>query len=62
MVFTQNEIRVISNALLCYMDESLETDDEREDLNNLINKFKDLEELPDQVHRIMEKLNKITKD
>lgn len=59
MNFTQKQISIISNALLCYKDESYETEDEMEDLEKLINKFYDLEELPEQVHKIMENLNKI---
>lgn len=47
MNFTQKQIRIISNALLCYKDESYETEDEMEDLEILIKKFADLEELPD---------------
>ena len=41
---------------------SFEMEDEMEDLEKLINKFSDLEELPEQVHEIIENLNKITKD
>lgn len=60
MNFTQKQISIISNALLCYKDESYETVDEMEDLEKLINKFADLEALPEQVHKIMENLNKIS--
>ena len=59
MNFTPKQISIISNALLCYKDESYETEDEMEDLEKLINKFSDLDELPEQVHKIMENLNKI---
>ena len=62
MTFTPKQIKIISNALLCYKDESYDTPDESEDLEKLINLFADLDELPEQVHRIMENLNKITKD
>lgn len=60
MDFTQKQINIISNALLCYKDESYEAEDEIEDLEKLINQFSDLEELPGQVHKIMENLNKIS--
>ena len=60
MNFTQKQINIISNALLCYKDESYETEDEMEDLEKLINKFSDLEELPAQVHKIIENLNNIS--
>jgi hypothetical protein len=60
MNFTPKQISIISNALLCYKDESYETEDEMEDLEKLINKFSDLEELPAQVHKIMENLNNIS--
>lgn len=62
MVFTQKQIQIISNALLCYIDEGYQTEDEKEDLEVLINKFADLNELPEKVHKIMENLNKITKE
>lgn len=62
MNFTQKQISIISNALLCYKDESYVTADEMEDFENLENMFADLVELPDQVHKIMENLNNITKD
>lgn len=62
MNFTPKQISIISSALLCYRDEGYETADEMEDLEKLINKFSNLEELPEQVHEIMENLNKITKE
>lgn len=62
MNFTPKQISIIFNALMCYRDESYETEDEMEDLEKLINKFADLEELPEKVHKIMENLCKITKD
>lgn len=62
MVFTQKQIQIISYALLCYKDEGFQTEDEMEDLEKLENMFADLNELPEKVHKIMENLNKITKE
>lgn len=59
MNFTPKQINIIYNALLCYRDESYETADEIEDLEKLINKFSDLEELPEKVHEIMNKLKNV---
>lgn len=47
--FTQKQISIIYNALLCYRDESYETADEMEDLEKLLNVFDNLEELPEKV-------------
>lgn len=44
MNFTQKQIEIIRNALICYRDEGYETEDEIEDLEKLLNKFADLEE------------------
>ena len=41
MNFTQKQIEIIRNALICYRDEGYET----EDLEKLLNKFADLEEI-----------------
>lgn len=59
MNFTQKQIEIIHYALICYRDDGYQTEDEIEDLEKLLNMFADLEKSPEQVHKIMENLNKI---
>lgn len=64
MNFTQKQIKIIYEALICYKDVPFYDVDEDywKELEKLTSMFENLNDLPEQVHKIMENLNKITKE